>query len=301
MPGTPLTWFQLTVHTDPAEIDRWTVALIEHGSSGIWERDVGVLTAYFPADRTVEKLQEELNVLFASFNDGLATIVGPSPVPPEDWTAAWKSSFTPLRVTPRLVIAPTWSSYRALSDERVVRLDPGMAFGTGHHETTRACLRFLDRSLLAQPSASVLDFGTGSGILAIAAAGLGDGKIVACDVDPEAVAVARANVGANGLSGRITIVDAETARGFGPYDLIVANLDASSLIDEMPRVASILARGGCLFMAGILVQQEQPIVAAAERAELSPVERERDGEWVAMTVRKSRPSPQLIDFTTSRV
>jgi ribosomal protein L11 methyltransferase len=162
-----------------------------------------------------------------------------------------------------------------------------MAFGTGHHETTRACLQLLGERLSEGSSLTVFDLGTGSGILAIAAACLSAARVVACDTDPEACEIAQANVRANGVSDRVVVVDPETGWARGPYDLIVANLTAQVLADEMPRIAAGLKPGGGAILAGILVHQEPLVCRAAESEGFSISQREPNGEWVAIVVGRS--------------
>jgi ribosomal protein L11 methyltransferase len=283
-PG-PSAWLELTVRIAPEDVDPISAALIEHGSVGTWEPEPGLLVAYFPQSTSPEQLKVQLERYGDSTRWGRMTLVELKSVPAQDWNATWKATLVPLVITPRLVVAPSWSEHQPQPGQRVVRLDPGMAFGTGHHETTRVCLQLLDERLSEGSSLTVLDLGTGSGILAIAAARLGAAWVVACDTDPEACEIAQANVRANGVSDRVVVVDPEAGWARGPYDLIVANLTAPVLVEEMPRIAAGLKPGDGAILGGILVDQEPLVAQAADRARLSLSERERDGEWVALVVR----------------
>jgi ribosomal protein L11 methyltransferase len=177
-------------------------------------------------------------------------------VPDEDWVRATQSQFEPIRVSERLWIVPTW---HAAPDPAAlnIALDPGLAFGTGSHPTTRLCLRWLEARVAG--GESVLDYGCGSGILAIAAAKLGAADVVGIDIDPEAVRAARANAAANAARARFAGTD-ETLPP--PADLVVANILASPLKLLAPLLAAQTRRGGRLVLAGLLDAQSDDVAAA---------------------------------------
>ncbi|MBI3607777.1 MAG: 50S ribosomal protein L11 methyltransferase [Nitrospirae bacterium] len=283
-----MAWIALTVRTSPQDAETVGAALVEHGSVGTWEQEPGVLTAYFPGTSSPEELQGSVELLIGSLGYDGSAIVGSSLTPVEDWARAWKASFGPLQVSLRLVIVPSWVPYDPSPDQRIVILDPGMAFGTGHHATTRRCLQALDERLGLRPGARMLDVGTGSGILAIAAARLGAECVVAWDVDPEASAVAEANVARNGVDRVVAVVDEQTVRASGPYDVVVANLTAEALVEVLPLIASLLARGGECILSGILVDStptgpsREALVRDALRESLRVGERWEDGGWVTL-------------------
>jgi len=174
----------------------------------------------------------------------------------EDWAESWKRHFKPMDIGGRLLIKPSWSRRRPRQNQAVVVLDPGLSFGTGRHPTTGFCLRELVRHVKKGADRSFLDMGTGSGILAIAAAKLGYAPVQAFDLDPEAVRVARANARANGVQRKVRIERRDVAklpvRPARQYDLICANLISTLLIAERRRMASRLRPGGTLVLAGIL-------------------------------------------------
>jgi ribosomal protein L11 methyltransferase len=281
-----MSWIAVSLRIKPELAEILGEALIARGSAGVWESEPGWLTAYFPAGadpRTVKALLEEMSV---SFGQGDCVI---SPVSDQDWIATWKASVTPLSVTPRLTITPSWGRYAAEPGEQVVVLDPGMAFGTGHHETTRMCLELLDERLQRGDSPAVLDLGTGSGILAIAAAKLGAGRVVGSDIDPAAREVASHNVTANAVSSRVSVVDADAGWMRQPYDLVVANLTAEDLGVLMPRIAASLAPTGTAILSGILSSREAIVSGAVAAAGLFVTRRREMGEWVAVEVSRSTP------------
>jgi ribosomal protein L11 methyltransferase len=208
-----------------------------------------------------------------------------------DWAEAWKSHFPVLRVGRRLVIRPTWRRHRPRHGQVVLSLDPGMAFGTGLHPTTRLCLAALEtladegrlaRGCARDGSARVLDVGCGSGILAIAAARLGAGELLAVDPDPIAVKATTANAGLNGAAGRIGVRRGSVPTGEGPFDVVLANLIASLLVQLAPALRAELAAGGCLIVSGIFRDREEEVGAAFESAGLGVTRRWAEDDWVAL-------------------
>jgi ribosomal protein L11 methyltransferase len=198
----------------------------------------------------------------------------------ELWAESWKRHFEPLRIG-RLWVVPPWIAEAGPAGcERIV-LEPGMAFGTGSHATTSLCLAALDRLLAARPGASVFDVGTGSGILAIAAAKLGAGRILATDDDPIAVRVAGENAAANGVGAAIEIADAGREPA-GRFDIVVANILANTLVALAPFLLQRLAPGGTLLLSGLLVGQADE-VAEAFAPRVSELPRQREQDWMLLS------------------
>jgi ribosomal protein L11 methyltransferase len=202
----------------------------------------------------------------------------------EDWATAWKEHFPVLRVGRRLVVRPTWRRHPAVGDEVVLTLDPGMAFGTGLHPTTRLCLAGLeawsDAGLLA--GKRVLDVGCGSGILAICAGRLGASEVVGVDTDPLAIEATRANGRLNELDDRLTARQGSLPADGAPFDLLVANLIASLLIDLAPLLSGSVRPGGRLLAGGIFADREGDVVSALGAVGLDVVGRTSEGDWVAL-------------------
>jgi ribosomal protein L11 methyltransferase len=199
-----------------------------------------------------------------------------------DWTEAWKEGYQPQRIG-RLLIVPSWLEPPDETDAIVVRMDPGMAFGTGLHPTTRACLLLLQQ---VEPMPErVLDVGCGSGILGIAALKLGARSVEALDTDPLAVDAARANAAANGVADRLTVRQGSLDEvAPDPHPLVLANLVAAVLIELAPRLRAHTAPGGWLLASGIIAERG-PEVEAALAARFACVERRMDGEWVSLRMR----------------
>ena len=203
-----------------------------------------------------------------------------------DWATAWKRHFPVLRIGRRLVIRPTWRRHRPTRDEVVITIDPGMAFGTGLHPTTRLSLVALERVADQGGSvalARVLDVGCGSGILSIAAAQLGAGRVLGLDIDPIAIEATTANVRRNRLSRRIRTRRGSLPSRQAPFDLVLANLVASVLIELAGELASELRPGGRLIGAGIFSDRESDVRAAFEAKGLGVEARDLEGDWIALT------------------
>ncbi len=255
--------------------------------------------AYIPASdpRAARRAADEARRLLAHLQAfGLRPIgeLETRPVHEEDWAEAWKRHFPVLRIGRRLVIRPTWRRHRASAGDVVLALDPGMAFGTGLHPTTRLCLAALetlaDRGGVAGSSmagSAVLDVGCGSGILAIAAAKLGAASVVAVDTDPIAIEATELNARRNGLARVIEARRGSVPTKGGSFDLVLANLIASLLIDLAGRLASVVRPTGQLVASGIFVDREPEVVEAFERAGMSIVDRTEESDWVCLRAARS--------------
>lgn len=241
-----------------------------------WERST--LRALF--DTEAEATRAVTLLLAQDWTDGLA-LIAMAPVADEDWVRLTQAQFAPVPITPRFWIVPTWHEPPSGADH-VIRLDPGLAFGTGSHPTTRMCLRWIaGHAQPAQPWPRVLDYGCGSGILAIAAALHGAGEVDAVDIDPAAVQSSQANALANGVTLRCGLPDQVT----GSYPLVLANILATPLKLLAPLLCGHLQPGGHLVLAGILERQAQELTAAyAPWVDLGVTDRE-DG-WILMTGRR---------------
>ena len=204
-----------------------------------------------------------------------------------NWAEAWKAHFPVMRIGRRLVIRPTWRRHRSAPDDVVLALDPGMAFGTGLHPTTRLCLTALesiaDRGRLG--GARVLDVGCGSGILAIAALRLGAERAVGLDTDPIAIEATRANARRNRVARRLRADLGSLPSGRGPFDVVLANLIAGLLVPLAPLLRDEVAPGGLLLASGIFIDREAEVRGAFEAAGLVVDERAVEGDWVALTAR----------------
>jgi ribosomal protein L11 methyltransferase len=280
---------------------RW--AAIEIAAAGDTQEIVGVLltdvagchgfsattqavTGYLPVD---ERLEDAL-IRLRSALDGAPELFPPGSaeitirfVAEEDWATAWKQYFKPQRIGKRIVVKPTWEDYAAQPDDLVLQIDPGMAFGTGLHATTRLCLRALEDQISF--GSTVADVGTGSGILAVAAALLGAKRIDAVDIDPLAVRIARENVVVNGVGGAVSVAEAASPPP-GIFDVIVANILADVILAMAPELAAALKPGGVLIASGIIDRRADDVREGLAKVGLHPFATETEAEWVALLVRR---------------
>jgi ribosomal protein L11 methyltransferase len=261
----------LRVIVDVAREDEATAALWEAGTQGVEvkpavERRVELL-AYFGDS-------PDLAALARALPDAK---IAPAPVPDVDWVARFREGFRPFRVG-RFEVVPRWEA-DGPSAERLV-VDPGRAFGTGTHETTKLCLEALERLAERRPLGRALDLGAGTALLAVAARRLGAGPVVASDIDPEATSASRHHAALNGEP--LYVVRADGGRGLRPrsFDLVLANLMALLLIDRAEEVQALVAPGGALVLCGLLLDDVPP-VRAAFAASGTPRE-QRLGEWAAL-------------------
>jgi ribosomal protein L11 methyltransferase len=215
---------------------------------------------------------------------------------PEDWAESWKAFFPPQHLGARTVIVPTWHEYAPVPGEVIIRLDPGMAFGTGLHASTRLCLIAVEK--LVRPGQSrVLDVGTGSGILSIAAALQGARAVQAMDLDAVAVEVARENVALNHVES-IVHVERGTLEGTAPadvprhtatgYDLLLVNILAEVIIGMGPAIAAAMAPGGQVACSGIIREKAEDVARALAAVGLTLDERLEEEDWVALIAHKQQ-------------
>jgi ribosomal protein L11 methyltransferase len=296
-------WVEIAVTIAPEAAEAVADALRATGARGVAEIVAGglvTLTAYVLAGATADAQVAEVRARLEQIRDS-GVDVGPGAlsareIGEEDWASAWKAFFRPTAVagaglaeptTDRLIIKPTEWPLATRPDQAVVEIDPGAAFGTGDHPTTRACLSALVD--LARPGVTVLDMGSGSGILAIAAAKLGAERVWAVEDDPWAVETARANIDRNGVVGQVTLIEAAAIPGDLPLvDVIVANIDAETIKRLAPMLASHLCDTGWAILAGIMAEQAPSVADAVAAAGLTISKRWVDGEWVAFAARREK-------------
>ncbi|MBQ9708236.1 MAG: 50S ribosomal protein L11 methyltransferase, partial [Firmicutes bacterium] len=219
------------------------------------------------------------------------------------WKDKWKEYFHPTKITDRLVVKPSWEDYSPAAGDLVIEIDPGMAFGTGTHETTSLCMKLLEKYMGASAAdkdkksedvkgsaegwgLKVLDVGCGSGILSIAAARLGAGDVLGVEIDEDAVLVARENVELNGCSEGVKVIQGDLTKGIDyKADIIVANLMADLVMMLAGSAKAHLAPGGIFISSGILTDKEEIVSSAIVEAGFEIVEVAEDGEWCAIAAR----------------
>ncbi|NMA63551.1 MAG: 50S ribosomal protein L11 methyltransferase [Syntrophomonadaceae bacterium] len=249
------------------------------------EREHVVVKAYFPQERDISQaLTTGLKQVETSF--GTSCRLSVEDVYEESWADSWKEYYHTIRIGERLVIKPSWEEFTAASDDVVIELDPGMAFGTGLHATTRFCLELMEKRM--QGGEKVVDVGTGSGILAISAARLGAAQVTAIDVDEVAVQAARKNVVRNRVEGQVTVLNLNFNHMYEneSVDLIIANLTAELVVEILPRVNRMLSPGGQFIASGIVADKWFLVEDALRKNGLLLQERLQDQDWLGIAIRK---------------
>ena len=250
------------------------------------DKTIAAVSAFLPADRPYSDAIAFLNErMDAEGIQGKIELIG---VNEEDWANSWKAYYKPLHIGKRMVIVPAWERYEEKPGEIIVRMDPGMAFGTGGHETTRLVIELLEQTVT--PGIRVADVGCGSGILAICAAKLGAGECKAYDIDPVAVRVARENIKDRGEQN-VTCDVSDLLKGVdlsgGPYDLICANIVADIIIRMAPDVSRYMKDDAILLASGIITERAEEVIGELERNALRVERRLDDNGWCALVVKKA--------------
>jgi ribosomal protein L11 methyltransferase len=305
-------WKSFTVEVRREAIDAVTQFLMGHGSLGMAYDELllgasgdpadpippppGVtkLTAYFPWDTDLHELKrsflEFLPVLAESFGEGPEAFDSAAEITDSGWAEKWKEHFRARKVGRRLVVKPSWEEFTPVGNDVVLTIDPGQAFGTGTHETTRMCLRFIEDVFERAPSPprTVLDIGTGTGILGIAAACLGAKDVLGIDTDAVAVEVAGKNAAMNGVGAFFRSESTVLSSIGGDFDLVMGNLIAEILVDLAGDIVGRCAPEGRLVLSGILTEKSDWVVEeyAAHGAFL--VEKAIDGQWAALLLGKGK-------------
>ncbi len=297
-------WLELSIRTTPEYVEPLSELFRRYGEGSVvveeegdWDPDNDpsdpgpptsvVVKTYMPVDATTANRRGMIDV-----GVRLVSLLQPMDGLQErfleegEWEAAWKAHFTLLRVGKRLIIKPTWQEYAPAAGEVLVELDPGMAFGTGHHPTTRMCLEELERRL--RPGMHVLDLGTGSGILAIAAAKLGAASVFALDVDSAAIKAAGDNIRHNRVARKVRLFAGTLPNPKvlpGSMDLVVANITARAIAEVAQPIAEALAPGGVLIASGIIMERQGEAETALQGV-MSICERRTDGDWVTLVAER---------------
>jgi len=271
--------------------------LAEYIESGTWdyhsipaellEREFIIVKAYFPVNEEWLVKEEELQIRLAQLGNLFpCTLLATSftKLAEEDWAHAWKAYYKPHHIG-KIVIKPTWENYDLQEGEVVVELDPGMAFGTGTHPTTTMVIELLQAYL--QAGDVVVDVGTGTGVLAVAAAKLGAAKVTALDIDPVSVDVAKENIVLNNVQDRVEVRRNDLLAGFSQKaQVVTANIIADVIIRLLPDAENIILPGGYLLASGIISGREADVVEKALENKFTVAGRLESGEWTAICFKR---------------
>ncbi len=291
-----MRWLEISVQASHEAVDAVSALFHEHGHGGVAIADEPAangacmnarVSTYLPMTRGWKGRLSRLERAFwhlTAFNLAPISELSTREVDEEDWANAWKEFFPVTRIGRRIVVKPSWRDYSPLPQDVVLELDPGQVFGTGQHPSTALCLEALED--LPLPGASVLDMGTGSGILALAAAGLGASRVLALDIDPVAVAAARENARRSPWEDAIEVRDeplgSVVERG-ERFSVCVANLIASLIVDLASQLHAALAPGGALVAGGILALRAEEVKGALADAGFRDLELRERESWAVIT------------------
>ncbi len=277
-------YYAFTIRTSPKIKELLIHKLTGQGCLGVVENN-STVTAYFMGSIDIGKITQELDLaqaLLKKAGDEHGLSYQYTLVPKEDWNESWKKGFKPVDVGERFTILPPWEKPNKGRINLII--DPGMAFGTGHHETTRTCLLLMDKYAPGLPRERFLDVGTGTGILAIAASKLGFHEVLGLDNDPLAVEATRLNGKLNNLPD-IDIREGGITAAEGTFDLITANLFSGVLIRIAPEIASRLTPRGIVTISGILQDQKEEVFASFKKAGLELLDTLVDRTWISAVCR----------------
>ena len=292
----PVEWLEVSIQVNGEAAEAVAEVLSRYAPQGV-AFDLGVddsvpdstgsnpvtVKAYLTVDKDINERRHKVEAGLGHLRHIWPVIPEPAfkSVQDQDWTALWKEQIPVLHLGQRMVIKPSWRPYTPAPDELILEMDPGMAFGTGLHPSTQLCV--LATEGLVRPNAEVLDLGTGTGILAMTAARLGAGHILAVDNDEDAIIAARHNADANQLSDRIDLVHGSLEDVTAAYDLVLANILAPIIIRMAKSgLADRVRHGGTLVVSGILEEQADDVAAALEATGLQVTERRQQEKWIAL-------------------
>jgi ribosomal protein L11 methyltransferase len=277
-------WLKVSILIHPVALEALSAFLFDMGCTGVVSKDFedDALTAYLPFEDNLEEVRARLDLFLQDLESIFPEVSSPElslePMADQDWSVNWRRFFGTEQVTPRLTVVPAWETPPELDEGLVVRIDPGPAFGTGRHATTRMCLEAME---LACPSApwSLLDVGTGSGILAIYGALLGASRIKAIDIDPDAIRWAERNIELNHAAKSIELSTEPLGVLKETFSVVAANLILGEIVSLFPHFPPLLKPGGTLILSGLLIEQEGQVQGLIKEHGLGEVRILREGEW----------------------
>jgi len=283
-----MSWNQLTLDVPDDLIDAVVGELSYDDVAGVWETPLPAtgltrLVLYFGLRTNLEKIENAVRSIFDRTGRE-KPVISRTIVEERDWTEEWKKSYTSFPVADSFFVIPSWENTVCPDDRLPIQIDPGQAFGTGTHETTQLTMEALERWV--EPTHTVLDVGTGSGILAIASRLLGARRVFACDIDPIAARVAQANLDRNNEHDVYTFCGSLDGIQTDSIDLILGNLTYDVIIDLFPEFSRVLHYNGLAVLSGILHEQREDVHEVVHQHQFTVFEEITQGEWLAMIVAK---------------
>ncbi|UCF85747.1 MAG: 50S ribosomal protein L11 methyltransferase [Desulfobacteraceae bacterium] len=285
-------WLEISIDIHPIAYESVSAFLFDLGCKGVVLEEFRIhdLKAYLPFRNNLDDTRKQIYKFLLKLKEIFPEVQSPkltlAQIENQDWHSSWKRFFHADRITPKLLVIPAWEAMPEVTDGHVIRIDPGPAFGTGQHATTRMCLEAIERNPKAKLQA-MLDVGTGSGILAIYGSVLGAKKIVAIDRDPEAIRWAERNIELNSLSGMIELSATPLDQIKGAFSVLTANLILGEILEIFPHFHRLLEPDGCLIVSGILRDQVEKVKEALYRHQFCKTRIIYQEEWACMIVRKT--------------
>ena len=284
-------WITVSIDLPADYLEKISSFLFSLGSSGVQENESSFSVFFEESVWDAEKQLLVLDFIKQDYPEFTEEGFALSNVENQDWNEKWKENFKPLRISDRLIVLPEWEEYQKQPGEETIIINPKMAFGTGHHETTRLILQLLPKYL--NPGDSVLDAGTGSGILAVYAVKLGASSAAAFDNDPVAVENARENFKLNGVDDKINIFTGTASELTGTkYSLITANINRNVLLDLAEEMHNYISESGRLILSGLLEKDFGSIEQAYSKYNWFLIGKKQDGEWLALVFRRNADERQ---------
>lgn len=303
-------WLKMEISAPAELMDALGNFLTETGAQGVFQESLEpqpqapgdfleaqgceIIKAYFPQDVRSEKRIAQVNKYLESLNEIFTDLAKPTlqteTIFDPDWGEQWKKYFKPIRVSNNIIVKPTWERYAPSSRDIVIEIDPGMAFGTGQHASTRMCIEALEDIIMKDRSVKswqVLDIGCGTGILGITAAKLGAQHVTCVDIDKKAIEIARENAAINHVDDKMEIINQDAATLKEPRNLIIANLTAKLLLKIRHNLTNLLEPEGYMIISGIIEQDAKNI---EENFAVAPLTQHRlltEKEWVCYVFKKS--------------
>jgi ribosomal protein L11 methyltransferase len=284
-------WIEISIEVHPAAQEAVSAFLFDLGCRGVvlGEQGNSSLKAYLPVSERFEELGSRMEVFFHRlreiFPEASQSSFHFSEVQEEDWSLTWRRHFHVEQITERLTVVPVWEPVPQAPGGMVIRMDPGPAFGTGAHPTTRMCLESME-NLYPSGAWTMLDVGTGSGILAIYAAKLGAGKILAIDTDPEALRWAKRNIELNHCSECIDLSSKTVGELSGVFSILVANLTRDALLELLPDFRRLLEKDGAMILSGLLHEQVQEVKTPLGPLGFKEIRVVTQAEWACITAKR---------------
>jgi ribosomal protein L11 methyltransferase len=281
------SYVEVCIKTDAALIEHLTAVLGQIGFEGFWE-DEGSLRAFIQAGRWSEAMRAEvestIRLIAGSSSSPLPEMTVTS-LEQRNWNEEWERTIRPIDVTDRITIAPTWHPVEAKPGQIVLTIDPKMSFGTGYHESTRLMIALIEKHI--SPGISVLDVGTGTGVLAIAALKLGAASAWGVDVDEWSYDNAQENARLNRVEHRFTVMHGDISLASGvAFHLVLANIQRNVLESLMDALTAALAVGGKMLLSGLLKHDREPMLASLRSHDLTLIDERAENEWIALAAEK---------------